>query len=80
MPSAHAQFMGFYLAFSTLQLLMRVNTNPAYKVCAIIFNLALSAAVCYGRVQLGVFTRKQQRMTGDAAQAILHVIPFPPLF
>ena len=42
MPSAHAQFMGFYLAFSTLQLLMRVNTNPAYKVCAIIFNLALS--------------------------------------
>ena len=53
--------MGFYLAFSTLQLLTRVNTNPAYKVCAIIFNLALSAAVCYGRVQLGVFTRKQSR-------------------
>ena len=60
MPSAHSQFMGFYVSFSSMQLLLRVhNTHVAYKALAIFFNIALSGAVCYGRVELGFHTRSQ---------------------
>ena len=39
---------------SSLELLVRVsNTNALWKALAIAFNFLLSAAVCFGRVELG---------------------------
>lgn len=60
MPSSHAQFMGFYLAFSCCVLLFRVRDVSAHwKLGATAFNAAVTAAVLHGRMLLGFHTSPQ---------------------
>ena len=59
MPSAHSQFMGFFLSFALCVLMVRVKANIAMKITAAICSLILSGLVCFSRTELGFHTVSQ---------------------
>jgi dolichyldiphosphatase len=61
MPSAHAQFMGFFLAFAVCVLLFRVRDNILSKLTVIACTLILTSLVCFSRTELGFHTHEQVR-------------------
>ncbi|EKX39757.1 hypothetical protein GUITHDRAFT_154363 [Guillardia theta CCMP2712] len=85
MPSAHSQFMGFYLVFSAAVILLRIkNVSMVYKLLPIAFNLLLSGAVVFGRVHLGFHTEAQVIvglcvgvLFGGCYYTLLHFLIFP---
>ena len=61
MPSAHAQFMGFFLASALCVLLFRVRVNMYSKLFVIACTLILTGLVCFSRTELGFHTHEQVR-------------------
>ena len=59
MPSAHAQFMGFFLAFAVCVLVFRVRVNMLLKLSVIASTLILTGLVCVSRTELGFHTHEQ---------------------
>jgi dolichyldiphosphatase len=61
MPSAHSQFMGFFLSFAICMFVVRVRVNIFLKLIAAACSLILSTLVCYSRIELGFHTVPQVR-------------------
>ena len=59
MPSAHAQFMGFFLSYAACVLAYRVSVKKTTKLGAMLIVFLLSAMVCYSRIELGFHTLEQ---------------------
>jgi dolichyldiphosphatase len=59
MPSAHSQFMGFFLAFAVCLLLFRIRVNLLSKLSVAASILILTGLVCVSRTELGFHTPEQ---------------------
>jgi dolichyldiphosphatase len=70
MPSAHAQFMGFFLAFAVCVLLFRVRVNLLSKLSVIACTLTLTGLVCFSRIELGFHTHEQVRNFSEIASRV----------
>jgi dolichyldiphosphatase len=59
MPSAHSQFMGFFLSFSLCVVLFRIRANLILRLGISISIVLLAFAVFYSRLELGFHTFDQ---------------------
>ena len=62
MPSNHAQFMGFFVAFSIMVVSFRLKGyHPAERLAVVAGSLALGLLVCHSRLVFGFHTVPQVR-------------------